>query len=802
MLDSALKVNLSALTNYNQFVLYKIVPSKTRPGKMDKITCTVDLHNVDAHNPNNWMGVDLAVACAASMTSEYGHGVGFVFTANDPFFFVDIDGAYDGTQWSRVASDLCSRLPGCAVEISQSGTGLHIFGQYSGPEPVHGCKNKPLGLELYTSGRFAALTGTAIVGDAGIVADGALLGVIESYFTSTGAAPLLEDLTAEAEAGHFEISDDAELIKKALKSQSAKQAFGNQASFADLWNCNVEVLGKYYPDESRPFDNSAAECALANHLIFWTSGNCERAIRLLQQSALAVGREAKYTRQGDNYLGRTMRDSYATVKANGNFYSSRPLVGKVEVIDVEEISNTAVRREGYQFMSIDQQEEHFKGCVYVTNMNKIFTPNGTMLKQEQFNVVYGGYDFNMVNGSDPKTSKKAWEAFTESQGLHFPKVDVSQFRPKLPPGSITIEEGQRVINSYIPAEVDATPGDVTPFLNHLAISIPDERDRTILLSYMAACVQHVGYKIQWAPVIQGCEGNGKTLFTRCLQRAVGKRYTHWPQAHDIDNPFNSWLSGKLLIAVEEIKIGSKYHMLEVLKPMITNDDAAVTFKGVDQSMSELCCNFMFTTNYKDAIPVTVDSRRYALFFTAQQSKEDMTRDGMTGDYFPNIYNWLNNGGYGHVTHYLREFAIPEELNPTTTLQVAPRTTSTLEAVNLSLGNVEQEIIEAIEEGRPGFKDGWVSATWLDELLRSDRKNNSIPRGKRDPLMKLLGYVPHPGLKNGRVNNTIPMDNNKRSKLYIKEGHIHANLQSPAEIAKHYMQAQSEPTPNFNLPNTQ
>jgi hypothetical protein len=39
------------------------------------------------------------------------------------------------------------------------------------------------------------------------------------------------------------------------------------------------------------------------------------------------------------------------------------------------------------------------------------------------------------------------------------------------------------------------------------------------------------------------EGNGKTFFSKCVARAVGERYSHWPKAKEIDNKFNKWLVG-------------------------------------------------------------------------------------------------------------------------------------------------------------------------------------------------------------------------------------------------------------------
>ena len=105
----------SALRAYAQFVLWKAVASKSRPGKFDKFPCDITGNVTDAHNPNVWLDSDTAISTAELLGDQYG--VGFVFTSNDPFYCVDIDSAYDG-QWSPLATQLCTELSGAAVEIS------------------------------------------------------------------------------------------------------------------------------------------------------------------------------------------------------------------------------------------------------------------------------------------------------------------------------------------------------------------------------------------------------------------------------------------------------------------------------------------------------------------------------------------------------------------------------------------------------------------------------------------------------------------------------------------------------------
>ena len=767
---------LAAMRAYPQFVLWKAVASTRRPGKYDKFPCDILGNIVDAHDPKHWVDADTAVTVAQATDL----GVGFVFTDKDPFFFLDIDGAYDGVKWSTLATELCASFSGAAVEVSHSGTGLHVFGTYQGAEPDHGCKNIPLHLELYTSGRFVALTGTGITGDAAYDHTSILASVIPSYFpvSTTGERNTHEWTTSPCE-GSNPPSNDEKLISKAMDTVSKFAAFGaNKASFADLWTRNVDVLTDAYPDDIREFDESSADAALAQHLAFWTGNDCARIERIMRLSGL-VRSKWDYHK---SYMERTITGACSR---QDSWYS---IGAPVELKDTSIIVESEYR-DGYQMLSADKQVELFKGCVYIAETNRIFTPNGAMLKSDQFNAMYGGYSF--INDSEgEKTTKKAWEAFTESQILHNPKVDSMTFRPDLKPCSIVDVDGWRYVNTYVPINIPMVHGDVEPFNIHLRKVLPDERDQTILLSYMAACIQYKGYKIQWAPLLQGVVGNGKTLFTRCVAYAIGDRYTHMPPALEISEKFNAWLFNTLFIGVEDIYVPSnKLEMIETLKPMITNKRLARRAMNTDQAMHNICCNFMFNSNHKDGIKDATKDRRYCVFYSAQQDKIDLARDGMDGSYFSKLYEWLDHDqGYAKVAQFLTDFAIPDEFNPTMSCQTAPTTSSTAEAASIGMGSVEQEILEAIDESRTGFANGWVSSFALDKLIDTLRKGGMVPRNKRRELMRTLGYDYHPGLKDGRVNNVIAIDEGK-PRLYIRVGHIHSNLSSGADIARHYVEAQ-------------
>lgn len=804
---------LAPLFAVPQWIVVLLTPKG--PSKTDKIP--VDYRTgypgANAHDPQVWTSYETALATAQGLGPAFT--VGFVLTAADPFWVVDIDNAKqpDGS-WSALAQQLCSALPGTAVEVSQSGNGLHIWGMWKAPF-AHSSKNIPLSIELYSERRFVAI-GTGAVG--AMADDVPQLAALAAHFfparraAATGV-PAPED--DEPRADWNGPTSDEELIRRALRSQSAGAVFGGKASFADLWTANVDVLSKAYPDSGdRPYDASSADSALASHLCFWTGCHKLRVERLMRQSALV---RDKYDRDG-YLLGNEWSVVDAACRMQVDVLKDKPMqplavehaqapVAPVHVVPpapVEAVMSRgvpvaasappppnagAVAVSGGTFLTPDQQAELFKGCTYIEDANRILVPGGALLKQEQFRARYGGYTF-IMDGRNERTSRNAWEAFTESQALRHPRADGHCFQPQMPFGAIIRDAGRTRANTYWPVQVPRKKGDATPFMRHLEKLLPNELDRKYALYFMAFCVQHQGYKAQWAPVFQGVEGNGKTLLSRCVAEAVGRRYTFWPKAAKIAKQFNGWLIGHTFYAVEDIHTSENVDVIEQLKPMITGGDGIeIEKKGIDQTVAEICGNFMFNTNHRNGLRKTRNDRRFAIFYTAQQCVEDLIRDGMTPEYFERLYDWLRReDGYAIVAEMLWTIEIPDEFNPAVSLQRAPKTSSHDAAIEASYGMVEQEVLEAVERDEMGFRGGWISSAAFDRLLASLNRTASVPPNRRRELLQTLGYDWHPSLKDGRVNNPVLPDNAK-VRLYLKKGSAAWSLTTAAEVANAYQSAQ-------------
>jgi hypothetical protein len=446
---------------------------------------------------------------------------------------------------------------------------------------------------------------------------------------------------------------------------------------------------------------------------------------------------------------------------------------------------------GNTFLGAEDQKRLFAGCVYVEDVHRVLVPGGRLRRPDQFRAKFGGYTF-VLDREGTKTTRNAFEAFTESQANVTPTADSTCFRPALPYGTLVVDAGQTLVNTYWPVDVPCTPDDPAPFLDLLQRMLPNERDRTICISNAAAIVQYPGLKIPYATLLQGVEGNGKTTLSKCLEAALGKRYTYWPKASKLGAQFNSWLVGRLLYLVEDIKAGADDDLFEMLKPLITGGSGVeVEAKGQDQTRYDDVGNFWFNTNHKNGLRKTRNDRRLCMLFCAQQTADDLIRDGLTPEYMTRLNDWLKNGGYAIVTHFLRTYPIPDEFNPAKGCNRAPITSSTDEAIEQSLGAAEQVVMEAIEDGTvPGFKGGWVSSVALDRLLKDAGKDRSVPINRRRDMMKTLGYDWHPALPEGRTMNGTITDGGKRPRLYVAKGHSSLTLTVAADVARAYVAAQT------------
>ena len=146
-----------------QWVAWRSVSRNGRPANPPIVPHTERFARVN--DRATWSTLEHAIATAMCI----GGGIGFVFTEDDDFWGVDLDGCRNpetGTidDW---ASDILSGFDSEYIEVSPTGTGVHIIGTGTPPyvkdtSPAGERYGKRCGVEQYDAGRYFTLTGNQI----------------------------------------------------------------------------------------------------------------------------------------------------------------------------------------------------------------------------------------------------------------------------------------------------------------------------------------------------------------------------------------------------------------------------------------------------------------------------------------------------------------------------------------------------------------------------------------------------------------------------------------------------------------
>lgn len=373
-----------------------------------------------------------------------------------------------------------------------------------------------------------------------------------------------------------------------------------------------------------------------------------------------------------------------------------------------------------EILSAAEQQVLFRDCYYILERNEIMAPPKRMLNSSSFKAAYGGKLF--VITEQGKTTDDPWKAAIQSTLWTIPKIDHTRFLPMKPPMEVVTNAlGQSGINTYTPAYINRRAGNPEPFLRHMQLLMPNDNDRKIYMDYLAHVVKYPGYKVPWAPMLQSLPGAGKNLIKEVVEHAIGDPYIYYPKASELvstGSKFNGWMRDKLIIWVDEIRVDERRDLVEVLKPMITETQLEIEGKGQDQRKEDNWANWLFFSNYKNAIPIDDKERRYAIFYLAIQTMADLISRGMNDAYFDHLYAWMQNGGGKEImAEYLLSYPIERGSLP----MRAPMTSSTEEALKHSRSPLQKLMLEMVTEQKPGFRNGWISQT----MFRNAAKQQNI-----------------------------------------------------------------------------
>ena len=188
------------------------------------------------------------------------------------------------------------------------------------------------------------------------------------------------------------------------------------------------------------------------------------------------------------------------------------------------------------------------------------------------------------------------------------------------------ERGLRHLNIWSPPTwPPIDPKLAAPFLDHLDYLIPDAKARADLLDWLAhaAQVPAVRPHFHFLLVAQQ-EGTGRSWLADVLRNLWGDRHAGAVDLHRLlDDTFNSILSGKILMAVHEVKAPAdeRYSHRDRIKSLLTDSIITINEKHEPRWTEQLCARFLMFTNRDDALPLSENDRRVYVVRCADEPRD-------------------------------------------------------------------------------------------------------------------------------------------------------------------------------------
>ena len=283
------------LRDLSQWVCWRL---EKRDGKLTKVPYSpTSGDKARCNDPGTWGS--FAEARETALAEDYA-GIGFVFTTNDLFSGLDLDGCVnpETDEVEPWAAEILHEI-NSYTEISPSGRGLHVIVRAELPEG----RRRNDRVEMYDRGRFFTMTGRLLPGAPASIEE--RQEELQRLHTRLFGGPMQSTngtRTDNHNASMF-TGDDQELVEKATRARNGEK-------FRRLWA----------GDRSGYASRSEADLALVSLLAFWTGGDEARMDALFKSSGLY---REKWERA--DYRERTTQAALA----RADFYSPRGSSGAI-----------------------------------------------------------------------------------------------------------------------------------------------------------------------------------------------------------------------------------------------------------------------------------------------------------------------------------------------------------------------------------------------------------------------------------------------------------------------------------------
>ena len=400
----------------------------------------------------------------------------------------------------------------------------------------------------------------------------------------------------------------------------------------------------------------------------------------------------------------------------------------------------AIRKELKRLRGDTNNGDFVDNYVYMTATAE-YTDRTTksVMKREAFNVKHSRE--TPLNGEGERQTPCQFAADridVVENSMYFPAAD-----------EVFTHEGLDYVNRYKPADLAPVKAGTTDIVErikgHIAHLLVDPREQQIIIDYLAHNVQFPGVKLNWAIVLQGVQGDGKSLLAEMMRGVMGSNNVRIMNVQSLESSFTGWSTGQCMTFIEELKLDNKrkYEVLNNLKPYISNPVVEEHKKGKDPYSVINTTNYFALTNFKDAIPIDPTDRRYCILFSQWQRKEALEQFMLENEgYYEKLYDDIRKS-FGELLDWLRTHKISKEFM---SCKRAPDTNAKNMMMELSKSSTQIILEDALEEFGEDISCGEneIDVTYLGHLIKEkavfDSKWEDFPKtGALKNALLNLGY---------------------------------------------------------------
>lgn len=709
-------------------------------------------------NPDTWSTYD---DVADEMIMGTYDGIGLIL--GDDVQGIDLDDCRDPAtgELTELAQEVLENVDGYA-EVSPSGTGIKLFSKTNLDASR---TKKEAGVELYRDGRYFTVTGHRINGH--------------------DALPMFEQ-----DLGWFIRKVWAEELTPEVSGDAGERALMNYKGPLEGWDLDRvidQVLPYLDPDcgydewlrigQAMHHQGEGAEDWLAAWDDWsagsgkWVEGYCQdkwdsfnqtrsqgrgvltlatfiKQTKAKREAAVLNERDAAMDAVRDQIAAcadaRSLQEKIAASVANTPAFSDVEREQIAAAIQVKakdlgvKLPIATVRGwvRGRSRQGNASMPDWAQPWVFVTEGDKFFN---TDTKQE---VTSQGFRamFNRFMPTQPFTDQRVRADLCCTEQWCMPVVSHKCYMP----GVNTIFEmlGQKWVNLYRPESVPEMPAAyssedlraIDVVKQHLEVYLADQRERALLMSWIAWNVQHPGSKIRWSPYVHGVPGDGKSFFLELIGCAMGDQNVRALNGSTLESNFTDWAMGYAVVGVEEMKQHghNRYDIMNRLKPFITNSQVEIHPKGKASYTAPNVSNYIIFSNYLDGAPVDEDDRRY-MFLSSRMTTEESRRLTEEG-YFKRLFTAVQEHA-GAIRKWLLEFMLHAEFDANGR---APLTEIRSTVLELSKSDLQLTAECHLEEGGVGYCHDVVSTSHLTQAIQNSI-NLKPATSQVQSLMVRLGY---------------------------------------------------------------